>query len=345
MTSMATVYGKSGNDFIWKANGVTDGPDDIFGYGGNDTIKGGGGDDHIYGDAGNPSGTIDGPDGNDTLYGQDGDDWLYGDGGADTLDGGNDDDVLVGGLGADKLDGGDGIDLADYGWGSPEGVTVLLLTGKGKGGDAEGDTLKNIENVGGSNYADTLWGDNNANQLYGQGGDDLIKGFGGADGIFGHDGNDTLYGMDGDDGIMGFSGDDHIVGGQGRDTLWGNGDADTFMWLNTAEAPFVYDPAWDELNFGVDPNSIDRIMDFNHPEGDLINLKAIDADELAAGNQAFTFIGTAEFSGAPGEIRYYQEPTCIVATFLQINTDTDTEAEAMIILEGILAPESDWFVL
>jgi serralysin len=341
---MANVYGKSGNEIIGSAAGVTDGPDVIVGYGGNDTIKGGGGADHIYGDDGNPYATVLGPDGNDKLYGEDGNDWLFGEGGGDTLYGGNDDDVLVGGAGADELDGGNGADLADYGE-SPEGVKVSLVTGEGKGGDAEGDTLTNVEKLAGSNYGDTLWGNNDANQLYGEGGDDLIKGGGGADGIFGHDGHDTLYGQDGDDGIMGFTGNDRIIGGLGKDVMYGNSDADTFVWLSTAEAPFSYDPAWDELNFGVDPNSIDDIMDFNRVEGDLIDLKAIDADVLAAGNQTFNFIGTAEFSGTPGEIRYYQQPDCINSTFLLINTDTDTEAEAMITLFGIFSPQSDWFVL
>ena len=86
-------------------------------------------------------------------------------------------------------------------------------------------------------------------------------------------------------------------------------------------------------------------MDFNHAEGDLIDLKTIDADVLAVGNQAFSFIGTAGFSGAPGEIRYYQETFCTTNTYLQINTDTDFEPEAMIMLEGILTPQADWFVL
>jgi serralysin len=326
MTNMATVNGTNGNDSItpYNGKGVTNGSDTIFGYGGHDTLFGGGG--------------------GDKLYGMDGDDKLDGEGGADILFGGANDDVLVGGAGADHLDGGGGVDLADY-WSSTEGVNINLLSGKGKGGDAEGDTLADIENVGGSNHADILWGNDDANKLYGQDGADVLKGFGGADALFGHAGDDTLNGMDGADSIMGFSGNDTIIGGAGRDVMWGNSDADTFVWSSTAEAPFVYDPAWNELNYGVDPNSIDQIPDFNHAEGDLLDLGAIDANVSAAGNQAFSFIGTAAFSGTPGEIRYYQEPLCIYATFLQINTDSDIEAEAMIKLEGILAPEASWFVL
>jgi Ca2+-binding RTX toxin-like protein len=344
MTSMATINGTSGDDSItlYNGKGVTNGPDKIFGYGGHDALAGGGGDDALYGMDGDDQ--LHGEAGADALYGGANDDWLYGGSGDDTLSGGGDDDVLVGGAGADQLEGDGGVDLAVYG-SSPEGVNISLQTGTGGGGDAEGDTLTDIENVGGSNHADVLWGNNSGNQLYGQDGDDVLKGFGGADGIFGHAGDDTLYGMDGDDGLSGNSGNDLINGGLGRDNMWGHGDADTFVWGATAEAPFVYDTAWKDLNFGVDPNSIDVINDFNPAEGDLIDLGAIDANVRAAGNQAFSFIGTAAFSGAPGEIRYYQEPFCITATFLQINTDSDIEPEAMIMLEGILAPEANWFVL
>lgn len=341
---MATVKGTSGNDSItpYNGKGVTNGSDTIFGYDGNDSLAGGGGGDALYGMDGDDQ--LHGDGGVDTLYGGANDDWLYGGDDDDTLYGGGDHDVLVGGAGADQLDGGGGVDLADY-WSSPEGVNVSLLTGTGGGGDAEGDTLTDIENVAGSNHADTLWGNDDGNQLYAQGGDDIVKGYGGADGLFGHAGNDTLYGMDGDDGLSGNSGNDRLIGGAGRDNMWGHGDADTFVWGSTAEAPFVYDAAWKELNYGVDPNSIDVINDFNPAEGDLIDLGVIDANVRASGNQAFSFIGTAAFSGAPGEIRYYQEPLCITATFLQINTDSDIEPEAMIMLEGILAPEANWFVL
>ena len=56
---------------------------------------------------------------------------------------------------------------------------------------------------------------------------------------------------------------------------------------------------------GLTAATADVVADFNRAEGDRIDLSAIDADVYAAGNQAFTFIGTAAFSGTPGEIRYY----------------------------------------
>ena len=56
--------------------------------------------------------------------------------------GGN--DLLKGGGGADHLDGDDGIDTAAYG-DFPKGVIVYLWSGYAGGGDAEGDTLVDIE--------------------------------------------------------------------------------------------------------------------------------------------------------------------------------------------------------
>ncbi len=340
---MATIKGNNSNNHIDGADGVTDGSDTIVGYGGNDTIKGGGGADHIYGDDGNSYANVS-EEGDDKLYGGNGNDWLYGEGGDDTLYGNDDHDILIGGAGADKLDGGSDVDNVDY-WESPEGVTVNLMTGKGTGGHAEGDQFFGIENIAGSNHDDVLVGHDGGNQLYGQGGDDVVKGYGGNDGIFGHAGDDTLLGMDGDDGLSGNEGNDTLVGGAGRDNMWGHGDADTFVWTKTTEAPFAYDPAWNEQNFGIDPNSIDVINDFNAAEGDLIDLSKIDADVLADGNQAFSFIGSALFSGKPDQVRYYQVAACPNATFIEINTDTDTEAEAMIMLPGTHTPEVDWFVL
>ncbi|HEX8307537.1 MAG TPA: RTX toxin, partial [Allosphingosinicella sp.] len=39
--------------------------------------------------------------------------------------------------------------------------------------------------------------------------------------------------------------------------------------------------------------------------GDLIDLSRIDANVLVAGDQAFTFIGNAAFSGTAGELRFH----------------------------------------
>ena len=76
---------------------------------------------------------------------------LSGTGNADnnTIIGNSGNNVLSGLGGADVLDGGTGTDTATYAT-SSAGVNVSLMTGIGNGGDAEGDTLINIENLTGS---------------------------------------------------------------------------------------------------------------------------------------------------------------------------------------------------
>ena len=135
-----------------------------------------------------------GTNGNDSLIGTDGD---------DVLSGGAGDDILLGRGGADELRGGDGIDRASYA-GSDEGVTVQL-GGSGSGGDAEGDTLFDIENILGSDHDDTLIGDAGDNTLQGGDGDDLLIGGAGADVLDGGAGFDTAdYSSSGQIHLLGY---------------------------------------------------------------------------------------------------------------------------------------------
>uniref|UniRef100_UPI00345BED6D beta strand repeat-containing protein n=1 Tax=Aquabacterium sp. TaxID=1872578 RepID=UPI00345BED6D len=128
--------------------------------------------------------------GNDVVTAGVGHDLVYGDSGDDTLDGGAGNDTLVGGAGADRLLGGSGNDTASFA-GSDAGVSVDLSTGTLTGGDAQGDVLDSIENLIGSDHADTLRGDAGANKLIGGAGDDTLEGRGGADALVGGDGSDT----------------------------------------------------------------------------------------------------------------------------------------------------------
>jgi Ca2+-binding RTX toxin-like protein len=125
---------------------------------------------------------IEGDNGQNVLEGGAGDDLLFGFGG---------DDVVQGGAGADLLDGGDGNDWTSY-IESTAGVQVNLETQQGTGGDAEGDRLRNLENVKGSIYEDSLTGDSANNYLDGSGGDDTFYGSAGSDTIDGGAGIDTL---------------------------------------------------------------------------------------------------------------------------------------------------------
>lgn len=125
-------------------------------------------------------------------------DMLTGDKFANELHGDDGDDLLIGGAGADVLNGGAGTDTASYASGRV-GVIVNLRSGLGQGGDAEGDTLFDIENLVGSSGADQLSGDGGSNVLDGG------------------SGNDALFGDDGDDVLIGGAGADALDGGEGRD--------------------------------------------------------------------------------------------------------------------------------
>ena len=145
-----------------------------------------------------------GTSGTDTINGRSGDDTLDGLAGDDTLNGGSGDDRLEGGAGVDELDGGAGEDWALY-QDSAAGITIDLSAPdangyvNGTGGDAQGDKLKNIEHLWGSDHEDHLTGDGNDNALLGFDGDDRLHGGGGDDGLLGGAGTDMLDGGAGED--------------------------------------------------------------------------------------------------------------------------------------------------
>ena len=257
---------------------------------------------------------------------------MTGNASANVLQGRGGHDLLRGGAGADTLVGGDGIDTASYG-DSLAGVTVSLATGTGSGGDAQGDTLSGIEILAGSIKADVLAGNDGVNSLQGFAGNDLLRGGAGADafdggfdidtvsyydsaaavsvslatgkGAGGDAQGDTLLGVenltggqnnDGLEGdaaantLQGWGGNDVLVGGAGKDTLTGGTGVDRFTFA--------------ALGDSVVGANADVVTDFSHAQVDRIDLIAIDADTGVFGNQAFSFIGTALYSGAAGELRY-----------------------------------------
>ena len=176
---------------------------------------------------------IRGTSGRDTLVGTDLYDTINGGADDDTIDGGAGNDKMAGGTGNDKFFGGDGADAMDGGAdvdtvtyeGSTEGVKVNLATGRGLGGQAEGDTLISIENVTGSQYRDILAGS----------GDD-----------------NTIHGGRGDDTISAGGGDDTVIGGLGDDFLTGGAGSDTFVFVS---APYGNQNGVDEIadfQVGVD---------------------------------------------------------------------------------------------
>ncbi len=168
---------------------------------------------------------VSGTEGNDIYLTADGGDQVYGLGGDDLIKtyGGN--DTIEGGGGADSIDGGDGFDVAFF-KNSPSAVTVNLLTNVNTGGDAEADSLSNIEAIEGSAFDDELTGDDKNNTLKGSGGNDVLNGGGGSDILWGNEGNNTLIGGGGEDSyhhdsitakdtiINGFVSDGSVVAGE-----------------------------------------------------------------------------------------------------------------------------------
>ena len=180
----------------------------------NNEVNGNADDNKLHGTDGARPDVINGGAGHDSLYAGAGD---------DELNGGKGNDLLVGGPGADKLvggedDNGDDRDTISY-KDSMEGVTINLLTGSARGGDAEGDTFgTDIEDVQGSMLADRLSGDNRKNMMWGLGGDDWLYGDNGDDTLDGGEGDDELNGGDGEDTLKGGPGADKLTGGEGDDT-------------------------------------------------------------------------------------------------------------------------------
>ena len=125
----------------------------------------------------------------DSLSGDMFDNQLSGGGGDDSLRAGAGADVLMGGPGADRLDGGsstydhdnnDATDEVEHeDWaayrGAVDGVMVNLNTGSGTGGEAMGDTLKNIELIWGSMHDDIFVASAGADIIHGDGGSDTVS--------------------------------------------------------------------------------------------------------------------------------------------------------------------------
>jgi hypothetical protein len=132
---------------------------------------------------------------------------------------------------------------------------------------------------------------------------DSLTGNNQANDILGHEGEDSLNGMDGPD---------RLIGGPGRDSMKGGPGGDIF------ELRFVGDSVAGALR--------DNVLDFSFVEGDRIGLRDIDAKSGEPGNQAFTFIGTAAFSGQEGQLRVGQSgPHTIVSG--DVNGDSNADLE------------------
>lgn len=241
---------------------------------------------------------IHGTRGHDIAHGGWGDDHINGYGGNDHITGGDGDDTLAGGVGNDHISGGAGQDSID--------------------GDAGNDRIL------GGDGDDILAGGTGNDQLRGGAGADQLDGGAGNDRLCGGDGNDSLTGGAGRDLLIGGAGDDLLTGGPGGDRLVGGDGADHFVFADG--------------DVGTRGRFVDRIADFSHDQGDLIDLSGIDADTMLDGDQGFTFIGNADFGSVAGELRVVEGEH---GSLLAGDTNGDGAADFLIRLGGVTPPVLD----
>ena len=155
-------------------------------------------------------------------------------------------------------------------------------------------------------------------------GNDLMIGTDGNDNLNGGAGNDDLRGVGGNDVLNGGADADILNGGLGLDNLTGGTGGDTFLYLALSDSP---------RGAGRDV-----IIDFSHLEGDKIDVSAIDANPVLAGDQAFALV--ASFTGAAGQLVF--DSGSHVAQFDQ---NGDGAADLEIVLTGVASVVASDFVL
>ncbi|MGH6735506.1 MAG: calcium-binding protein [Methyloceanibacter sp.] len=194
---------------------------------------------------------------------------------SDSLSGYGGNDVLIGGAGGDTLDGGSGNNTASYAT-AAAGLLANLESPGVNTGDALGDTYFSIQNLTGSNFADTLYGDGVANTLSGLGGNDRLVGKAGGDTFIGGSGIDTVVydasaalrasllapgtntgDAAGDtynsiENLDGSSEDDILIGNNAANVIRGNG----FPNLSFVDADLLMGMGGNDTLFGFDGNDV-----------------------------------------------------------------------------------------
>jgi Ca2+-binding RTX toxin-like protein len=200
--------------------------------------------------------------------------------------------------------------------GSNNVYELIVRAADGLGGVDTQAIAVTVTNVAGV----MLEGNKMNNALTGSAEEDTIAGLGG---------NDTLSGGAGNDTLLGGAGKDQLIGGTGTDRLQGDAGADLFVFN------FV-----DESRVG---GQADLIVDFGAGNDD-IDLRGIDASTSAAGNQAFTFIGAAGFTGIAGQLRFSLDPAQAV-THVYGDVSGDGQADFEIALSGQMTLAASDFLL
>lgn len=158
---------------------------------------------------------------------------------------------------------------------------------------------------------------------------ETIKGTVKADNLSAGAGSDKIFGLAGADRLSGGKGNDRLDGGQGGDKLFGGIGADTFAFTSVKDS------------YGTGATR-DSIFDYSLIERDRIDLSAIDANTKAAGNQAFSYIGTAGFHGKAGELRYEKLKS---DTIVYADTNGDKKADFVLHFDDPLDLQKGFFLL
>jgi Ca2+-binding RTX toxin-like protein len=365
------LFGQAGTDLLIGG----DGRDILVGGAGNDTIQGGGGDDVILFGWGHGNDSVDGGDGEDRLQitgtaanetlgatwngttlttltgftsrtsveeirvdllgsadtltyaagsagvsvnlatgtasgftsvanianvtGGSGNDVLLGDNGANTLNGGNGDDLVIAQAdnAGDLYIGGGGVDTLDLtAYSTDLSLDMSIATATVLGGGSTADRVQSVEIV-----------------FFGAG-NDTAAGTTGANRLDGGDGNDTLSGMNGNDTLIGGAGDDVMIGGAGTDLMIGGAGEDRFIFALVSNTTVAASDVIEGFDLAGSAG------------GDIIDIG--DAAGLP-----FLFRGSDLFlAGATNQVRVFHNDT---DTFVQLDTDTDSGAEAQIRILGI----------
>ncbi|HZO47511.1 MAG TPA: hypothetical protein VFB68_16560 [Xanthobacteraceae bacterium] len=282
-----------------------------------------------------PVGDVVGVNANDLVTGTEGADLLEGFGGDDTLNGLGGNDVLNGGNGNDFLDGGLGRDRATYA-AATGAITVNLAAGTVTGAGVGTDSLRSIEHVGGSDFADTFVatgfsgtsanaGSNGAINLFeGRGGDDLITGNGSTqvsyksataavtvnfvtgqavgDASVGTDsfsGVNAVTGSNFGDSLTGGNAGDQFNGGAGNDIINGGGGNDSARYF-----AFVGDTVTGGVTINMELGTVTG--DASVGSDTLFSIENIRGSSFADSYTATGFSGSSANAGSNGTFNEFE---------------------------------------